>query len=325
LVPWEHARLELGYDFSNWHATFHQVDAEQHWGTDDRFNDLRHLNWAGAAGWQAYDRFVVWVFDPLRMLKVTYSMRRKDPPVPWKYARLELGYDFSNWHATFHQVDGEQRRGSHDRFDDLRHLNWAGAAGWQAYDRSVVWVSGPLRMLRVTYSMRREDPLVAWEYARLEYRPTGSFGTDNYMDWDAVFHRPGGVERWGIDDRFDDLRHLNGAGAAGWQAYDRCVIWLGNRMARVTYSMRREDPLVAWEYARLEYAYSGREWDGVFHHPGGVERWGTDDRFNDLRHLNRAGAAGWQAYDRSVVWVIDGSRLHRATYLMRRPNRRTPE
>jgi hypothetical protein len=80
-----------------------------------------------------------------------------------------------------------------------------------------------------------------WEYARLEYRAAGSFGTDKFMDWDATFHFPGGVQRWGTDERFDDLRHLNRAGADGWQAYDRGAIVLGapHRLHSVTYSFKR--------------------------------------------------------------------------------------
>ena len=54
-------------------------------------------------------------------------------------------------------------------------------------------------------------------------------------------------------------------------------------------------------------------------HPGGVERWGTDERFNDLKHLNRAGAAGWQVYDRGVITVPnEPHRLYAVTYSMRR-------
>ena len=84
-----------------------------------------------------------------------------------------------------------------------------------------------------------------WEYARLEYRSAGTFGADKFMDWTATFHHPGGVLRWGTDERFDDLRHLNRAGAAGWQAYDRHAIHVINephRLASVTYSMRRRIP-----------------------------------------------------------------------------------
>ncbi|MEV6636718.1 hypothetical protein AB0M54_38875 [Actinoplanes sp. NPDC051470] len=86
-----------------------------------------------------------------------------------------------------------------------------------------------------------------WEYARLEYRSAGTFGADKFMDWTATFHHPGGVLRWGTDERFDDLRHLNRAGAAGWQSYDRAAIHVINephRLASVTYSMRRPIPPV---------------------------------------------------------------------------------
>ena len=84
-----------------------------------------------------------------------------------------------------------------------------------------------------------------WEYARLEYRAAGTLGTDRFMDWTASFHHPGGLLRWGTDERFDDLRHLNRAGAAGWQAYDRAAIHVVNephRLHGVTYSMRRPIP-----------------------------------------------------------------------------------
>jgi hypothetical protein len=83
------------------------------------------------------------------------------------------------------------------------------------------------------------------EYARLEYRAAGTFGADKFMDWTATFHHPGGTLRWGTDERFDDLRHLNRAGAAGWQAYDRAAIHVINephRLHGVTYSMRRPIP-----------------------------------------------------------------------------------
>ncbi len=86
------------------------------------------------------------------------------------------------------------------------------------------------------------DLVANWEYARLEYRAAGTFGADRFMDWTATFHHPGGVLRWGTDERFDDLRHLNRAGAAGWQAYDRAAIHVINephRLHGVTYSMRR--------------------------------------------------------------------------------------
>ena len=80
-----------------------------------------------------------------------------------------------------------------------------------------------------------------WEYARLEYKSAGTLGADRYMDWDASFHHPGGVHRWGTDERFDDLRHLNRAGAAGWEAYHREARLVGQplRLHSVTYSMRR--------------------------------------------------------------------------------------
>ena len=87
-----------------------------------------------------------------------------------------------------------------------------------------------------------------WEYARLEYRAAGTFGADKFMDWTATFHHPGGVLRWGTDERFDDLRHLNRAGTAGWQAYDRTAIHVvgePHRLAAVTYSMRRRIPAPA--------------------------------------------------------------------------------
>ncbi len=83
--------------------------------------------------------------------------------------------------------------------------------------------------------------MTQWEYARLDYRATGSFGTDKFMDWDAVFHHPGGTQRWGTDERFDDLRHLNRAGLAGWQAYERHQMVVGppHRLHSVTYLLRR--------------------------------------------------------------------------------------
>lgn len=84
--------------------------------------------------------------------------------------------------------------------------------------------------------------MTRWQYARLEYRSAGTLGADRFMDWDAVFHGPDGVERWGTDERFDDLRHLNRAGESGWQAYDRGAVFLHTepyRLHAVTYSMRR--------------------------------------------------------------------------------------
>ena len=83
--------------------------------------------------------------------------------------------------------------------------------------------------------------MTEWEYARLEYRSTGSLGTDKFMDWQATFHHPGGVQRWGTDERFDDLKHLNRCGADGWQVYDRAALLIGQpmRLHSVTYSMKR--------------------------------------------------------------------------------------
>ena len=83
--------------------------------------------------------------------------------------------------------------------------------------------------------------MTQWEYARLEYRSTGDLGTDRFVDWDAVFHGPDGVQRWGTDERFDDLQHLNRAGADGWEAYHRAAILVGQpvRLHALTYSMRR--------------------------------------------------------------------------------------
>jgi len=80
-----------------------------------------------------------------------------------------------------------------------------------------------------------------WEYARLEYRSTGDFGSDRAMDFTAIFHHPGGVSRWGTDERFDDVKHLNRAGADGWQAYDRSAVLVGQpvRINSVTYSLKR--------------------------------------------------------------------------------------
>lgn len=81
-----------------------------------------------------------------------------------------------------------------------------------------------------------------WEYARLEYRAAGTFGSDQSMDWTATFHHAGGVHRWGTDERYDDLSHLNRAGADGWEAWHRNVLHIGQpqRMHAVTYSLRRQ-------------------------------------------------------------------------------------
>lgn len=83
--------------------------------------------------------------------------------------------------------------------------------------------------------------MTQWVYARLDYSSTGSFGADKDMDWLAVFHHPGGRERWGTDERFDDLKHLNRAGADGWQAYDRAAMVIGQpqRLHSLTYSFKR--------------------------------------------------------------------------------------
>jgi hypothetical protein len=84
-------------------------------------------------------------------------------------------------------------------------------------------------------------PVTAWEYARLEYSATGTFGTDKDMDWNATFYHPGGRARWGTDEKFDDLRHLNRAGVEGWQAYDRAAMVIGQpqRLHALTYSLKR--------------------------------------------------------------------------------------
>jgi hypothetical protein len=84
-------------------------------------------------------------------------------------------------------------------------------------------------------------PVTVWQYARLEYRSTGSFGTDQHVDWSATFHHPEGAQSWGVDERFDDLRHLNRAGADGWEVYNRHPRLIGQpqRLNAVTYSMRR--------------------------------------------------------------------------------------
>lgn len=83
--------------------------------------------------------------------------------------------------------------------------------------------------------------MTEWEYARLEYRSTGTFGADKSMDWDATFHHPGGVQRWGTDETFNDMPHLNRAGADGWEVYNRAPIVIDQplRLHALTYSMRR--------------------------------------------------------------------------------------
>lgn len=83
--------------------------------------------------------------------------------------------------------------------------------------------------------------MTEWEYARLEYQSAGTFGTDKALDYTATFHHPGGVARWGTDERFNDIKHLNRAGADGWQAYDRNAVMIGQpqRLHSVTYSLKR--------------------------------------------------------------------------------------
>jgi len=84
--------------------------------------------------------------------------------------------------------------------------------------------------------------MTIWEYARLEYRAAGTLGGDKFMDWTATFHQRGGSQRWGTDERFNDLVHLNRAGAEGWQAYDRSAAHVHgepHHLFKVTYSMRR--------------------------------------------------------------------------------------
>lgn len=89
---------------------------------------------------------------------------------------------------------------------------------------------------------RHNRAVTVWQYARLEYRAAGTLGTDRFMDWDATFHHMNGVQRWGTDEKFDDLRHLNRAGADGWQVYDRCAVYFSSephRLYAITYSLRR--------------------------------------------------------------------------------------
>ena len=45
---------------------------------------------------------------------------------------------------------------TYERFDDLRHLNRAGADGWQAYNRAAIMIGQPQRLHAVTYSLRRQ-------------------------------------------------------------------------------------------------------------------------------------------------------------------------
>lgn len=89
--------------------------------------------------------------------------------------------------------------------------------------------------------MPEDGRVIEWEYARLEYRATGSLGGDTEMDWSATFHSPSGVARWGTDERYNDIPHLNRAGKQGWQAYNRAVMHIGQpqRLYSVTYSFKR--------------------------------------------------------------------------------------
>ncbi len=86
-----------------------------------------------------------------------------------------------------------------------------------------------------------DEPVIQWEYARLEYQATGSFGNDKNLDWAASLHHQGGILRWGTDEKFDDMKHLNRAGSLGWQCYDRAAMLIGapQRLYAVTYSLRR--------------------------------------------------------------------------------------
>jgi hypothetical protein len=89
--------------------------------------------------------------------------------------------------------------------------------------------------------VRHDGRVIQWEYARLEYNATGSFGTDKNLDWAATLYHQGGVLRWGTDEKYDDIKHLNRAGALGWQAYDRAAMLIGQpqRLYAVTFSLRR--------------------------------------------------------------------------------------
>lgn len=82
-----------------------------------------------------------------------------------------------------------------------------------------------------------------WEYARLDYKAAGTLGEDRFMDWTATFHSAAGIQRWGTDERYDDVRHLNRAGKAGWEAYHRSdshVVGEPHRLLTVVYSLRRQ-------------------------------------------------------------------------------------
>ncbi len=96
-------------------------------------------------------------------------------------------------------------------------------------------------MWRIHARLSEDRRVTQWEYARLEYRATGSFGMDKEIDWTATFHTAKGAARWGTDERFDDMKHVNKAGLDGWQAYDRAAMIVGQpqRLNVVTYSFKR--------------------------------------------------------------------------------------
>jgi predicted HicB family RNase H-like nuclease len=84
--------------------------------------------------------------------------------------------------------------------------------------------------------------VTTWEYARLDYKAAGTLGEDRFMDWTATFHTASGTLRWGTDERYDDISHLNRAGKAGWEAYARGSTHLPaepHRLLSVVYSLRR--------------------------------------------------------------------------------------
>ena len=63
------------------------------------------------------------------------------------------------WRYTWYlaeETSGRPELREPERFDDLRHLNRAGADGWQAYDRHPRMIGQPVRLHDVTYSMRRQ-------------------------------------------------------------------------------------------------------------------------------------------------------------------------
>jgi len=61
------------------------------------------------------------------------------------------------------------------------------------------------------------------------------------MDWKANFYDGDGVQRWGVDESFDDVSHLDRAGREGWEVYFQSPRMIGQplRLYRITYSMRR--------------------------------------------------------------------------------------